>query len=153
MKFDNFVKYAGSNGTIFEASNGDKWLFFNSIGMKVPDGRNVCGNLTAMPDWIEELITSDDYDATTLYQAFVPSADSKASELMRRYQSISYFGEQKLLIDISNKAYGFIEKKDDVYCNSIEHDDVFYDALLITDDYGDEKEFKMICIVKNDLCC
>ena len=64
MKFDNFVKYAGSNGTIMEADNGDKWLFYNSIGMKIPEGKNVCGNEIVMPSFIYDLIyTYDDYDA------------------------------------------------------------------------------------------
>ena len=143
MKFDNFVKYAGSNGIIFEANNDDKWLFYDKVAMKIPEGRNVCGRVLHMPVYMEDLIYKyDDYDYAELTAAFVPTAYSKPSELMRTFTS------DDLSIDIYNKAFGFIEKKDCTCINAVEYeeDDKKYVALLVSSDYGDDKEFKMIYV-------
>ena len=146
MKFDNFVKYAGSNGTILEAANGDKWLLYNKVGMKIPEGRNVCGKSFKMPVYMEDLIYKyDDYDAAGLTAAFVPEAYSKPSELMRRFTG----GD--LSIDLYNKAFGFIEKKDCTYINQIDTDDELFTVLLVSSDYGEDKEFKMIYLESEDL--
>lgn len=150
MKFDSFVKYAGSDGTILEAENGDKWLCYDSIAMKIPEGRSVCGKSYSMPIYIEQLIyIYEDYDAAELTDAFVPTPHSKPSELMRK------FSGGDLEIDITNKAFGFIEKKDFTYINEVEilednGDTKRYKALLVSNDYGDDKEFKMIYLVKED---
>lgn len=148
MKFDNFVKYAGSNGTIFEATNGDKWLFYNQVGMKIPEGRNVCGKAFKMPVYMEDLIYKyDDYDKAELTAAYVPNAYSKPSELLRTFTG----GD--LSIDLYNKAFGFIEKKDLTYINAVdcEEDNKRFTALLVSNDYGDDKEFKMIYVESEDL--
>lgn len=142
MKFDSFIKYAGSHGAILEAKNGDKWLFFGDVGMKIPEGKNVCGIVGKMPEEINILITTSDYNACELEKAFVPNKDSKPSELLRK------FGNDDYEIDIPNKIFGFIERKDRTYISI--HDDIDYDytALLVTDDYSEEPDFKMIYIVK-----
>lgn len=148
MKFDNFVKYAGSNGTIFEANNGDKWLFYDKVGMKIPEGRNVCGKSFKMPVYMEDLIYKyDDYDEAELTAAHVPNAYSKPSELLRTFTG----GD--LSIDLYNKAFGFIEKEDLTYINQGEYpeDDMVYTVLLISSYYGDDKEFKMIYVESEDL--
>lgn len=148
MKFDNFVKYAGSNGTIFEADNGDKWLFYDKVAMKIPEGRNVCGKSFEMPVYMDDLIYKyDDYYAAELTAAFVPNAYSKPSELMRKFTG----GD--LSIDIYNKAFGFIEKSDYTYINYGEYpqDNKTFTALLVSNDYGEDKEFKMIYLESEDL--
>lgn len=148
MKFDNFVKYAGSNGTIFEADNGDKWLYYDKVGMKIPEGRNVCGKSFEMPVYMDDLIYKyDDYYAAELTAAFVPNAYSKPSELMRKFTG----GD--LGIDIYNKAFGFIEKNDYTYINAVDYDedDKRFIALLVSSDYGEDKEFKMIYLESEDL--
>lgn len=148
MKFDNFVKYAGSNGTIFEAPNGDKWLFYDKVGMKIPEGRNVCGKVLKMPGYMEDLIYKyDDYETAELTAAYVPNAYSKPSELMRTFTG------SDMSIDVYNKAFGFIEKNDYTYINVVgyDEDDIGYTALLISNDYGDDKEFKMIYLESEDI--
>lgn len=148
MKFDSFVKYAGSDGTILEADNGDKWLVYAKVGMKIPEGRSVCGKSYKMPDYMEDLIYKyDDYDAAELTAAFVPEAYSKPSELMRK------FSGGDLEIDLYNKAFGFIEKNDYTFINAMdcEEDNKRFTALLVSNDYGDDKEFKMIYLESEDL--
>lgn len=149
MKFDKFVKYAGGNGLIEEAHNGDKWLFYNGIGMKIPEGKNAYGNETMMPGGIDDLIYEyDDYDVCELKTAFVPNADSKPSELLRRFASKPKNGSEPLMIDIPNKVFGFIEKSDRTFINECGIGEDDYTVLLVTDDYGEVEEFKMIYIVK-----
>lgn len=146
MKFDNFVKYAGSDGVILTASDNSKWLGFGSVLMKVPEGKNVCGKVANMPEYMEDLIFNNSYSACELTDAFVPRCDSKPSELRR------VFSGSGRDINISNKAFGFIEKKDRTYVSSqvVYEEEVTttYTALLITDDYGedDDLEFKMVVI-------
>lgn len=143
MKFDNFCKFAGSDGVILVAPNNEKWLFYHNVGMLIPENKNVCGSVANMPDYLTELIYEADYEACELTSAYVPSPDSKPSELMR------IFAGMHNTIDISNKAFGFIEKKDNTYVATYEDEETNYTALLVTDDYDeDDLEFKMIYIVK-----
>lgn len=145
MKFDSFVKYAGGDGAILTAPDDSKWLFFDSVGMKIPEYKNVCGKESNMPDYVCELINETAFEPCGLTGAHVPYADSKPSELVRT------FGDGGLSIDISNKAFGFIEKKDRTFISEYEglDDDSTYKALLVTDDYDeDEPEIKMIIIKK-----
>lgn len=145
MKFDNFVKYAGGNGLILEAENGDKWLFYDKVGMKISEGRSICGRVATMPDYMRDLIYKyNDYDAAELTKAYVPNAYSKPSELMRRFTG----GD--LYVDLYNKAFGFIEKADLTYINEIDKEESIYTALLVSSDYGDDKEFTMIYIDKEE---
>lgn len=148
MKFDNFVKYAGSNGTIFEATNGDKWLCYNSVAMKIPEDSNVCGKVFEMPVYMNDLIYKyDDYDDAELTAAHVPNAYSKPSELLRTFTG----GD--LSIDLYNKGFGFIERGDLTYINAVDYEEhnKRYKALLVSKDYGDDKEFKMIYVESEDL--
>lgn len=148
MKFDNFVKYAGSNGTIFEVDNGDKWLYYDHVGMKIPQGRNVCGSKPLiMPEYMKDLIYKyDDYEDAELTAAYVPDKYSKPSELMRT------FSDGELSIDLYNKAFGFIEKNDRTFINSVyEADDRRYTALLVGAGYGDDLRFKMIYLESEDI--
>ena len=147
MKFDSFVKYAGGDGHIVTAPDQSKWLFFAGIGMKVPEYKNVCGGEINMPDYIDQLINEAEFKEAELTGAHVPHADSKPSELLRTFESNHGY------IDISNKAFGFIEKKDRTLIAQYEglDDDSTYTALLVTDDYDeDEPEIKMIVVKKED---
>ena len=139
MKFDNFCKFAGSDGVILVAPNNEKWLFYHNVGMLIPENKNVCGSVANMPDYFTELLYEAGYEACELTSAYVPSPDSKPSELMR------IFSGWHNTIDISNKAFGFIEKKDRTYIATYEDEETIYTALLVTDDYDeDDLEFKMI---------
>lgn len=143
MKFNNFAKYAGSDGVIFEVENGDKWLFYGSAGMKIPEGKNVCGNITKMPEFVYKLINTNEIEPCELEGAFVPNKDSKPSELLRK------FGKDVFEIDVPNKIYGFIESHDRTFIGIYDDYDNDYTALLVTDDYEDDPEFKMIYVVKD----
>lgn len=153
MKFDSFLKYAGGDGVIFTAECGEKWLFFDKIGMRIPEGKGVLGTVAKMPEYLEDLIYDREVVACELSYAYVPRGDSKPSEIKRVFT-----GTHGLSIDISNKAFGFIEKKDNTYITDVcivgEHDNTTTTciALLVTDDYGDveDLEFKMIVIHKEE---
>ena len=144
MKFDKFTKFVGSDGTIFEAKNGDNWLFFGCIGMKIPEGYGVAGRFAKMPKYIDDLINSEQVEAAELKAAYVPAPDSKPSALIRKFASRSFE------IDIVNKAFGFIERGDRVFIDEIEDDDKYYTALLVTSEYGSEAEFNMIYLESED---
>lgn len=147
MKLNNFIKYVGGEGIIFEAKNGEKWLFYCGTGMKIPKGKNVTGTMFSMPECIENLLTDDQYEACTCTAAFLPSPDAKPSELMRKFR----IPADDLYIDIPNKVFGFIEKSDGTFINEYyTDDDDHYTALLVTDDYGDDRGFQMIYIVKEE---
>lgn len=151
MKFDSFIKYAGSNGTILTASTGHKWLVYGCIAMMIPEGKNVCGRELAMPTYMEDLLYDYGCEACYLLDAYVPKADSKPSELMRVFANSDCSNK----IDISNKAFGFIERNDRTFISEHRAEDeegnvTKYTALLVTDEYGDvdEIDFKMIIVEK-----
>lgn len=146
MKFDSFTKYAGGYGSILTAKSGDKWLFFEGIGMKIPMYCTVCGTPGKMSESIEKLLYEfADFDSAKLTDAYLPEPYSKPSEVKR------VFSGGGLNIDITNKAFGFIEKKDHTYINEYENDDgERYTVLLVSDMLadGDAVDFKMVYVVK-----
>lgn len=146
MKFDSFTKYAGGYGSILTAKNGDRWLFFEGIGMKIPKYCSVCGTPGKMSESVEKLIYEfDDFDRANLTDAYLPEPYSKPSEVKR------VFSGGSLNIDITNKAFGFIEKKDFTYINVYENDDEEkYTVLLVSGGLadGDDAEFEMVYVVK-----
>lgn len=145
MKFDNFCKYAGSNGVILVAPNDEKWLFYHNVGMLIPDKKNVCGQVANMPDYITQLVYDLEYEACELTGAYLPDPYAKTSELIRHFTS------RDNSVDITNKAFGFIESGDLTYMSHYEDIDTSYTALLVTNDYSDNNaKFKMICIERED---
>ena len=131
MKFDNFVKYAAGHGSILVAENSDEQLFYEGIGMLIPQYSAVCGTLGKMPEYIDKLIYEfTDFDSAELTDAYLPEPYSKPSEIRR------VFSSDNLDIDISNKAFGLIEKADLTYINSYEdegEDEKRYVVLLVSD--------------------
>lgn len=138
MKFDNFVKYVGADGIILETSVNDKWLFCGSVGMLIPENRNVCGRIETMPEYIENLIDCD-CEPVELVEAVLPKPDSKPSELLRVFEG------KNTIINIRNKTFGFIEKSNRTFGAAFTKEGEINSALLVTDDYSENDfEIKMI---------
>lgn len=143
MKFNNFVKYAGSEGMIIESNNGEKWLLYGQTGMKIPETKNICGRVYRMPEYLEDALYNTEVEFCQLESAFVPNKDSKPSALLRRFSGEHY------TIDIPNKIFGFIEISDLTYIVKVDEIDESYMVLLVTDDYDEDPVIKMFYIVKD----
>lgn len=109
MKFEKFLKGSGIHGSIIKRRNGDKWLVYNDVGMKVPAGVvNLLGDGTAsdeVREMVEEIVTANPYDTAELTLAYLP-ADGKASDIIRIYST--GFSET----GIHNADYSLLEESD-----------------------------------------
>lgn len=141
MRFDKFVKHVGIDGMILKAENGDKWLWYGNVGMKIPENKNVSGVIHDMPEWLEDVIYNEDVKACELKRAYVPFADSKPSELLREFAN-----NLNMSIAISNKTFGFIERSDKTDICEFEVSDDKHTALLVADEFSYEDEFQM-CVI------
>ena len=146
MKTEQFIKFAAGNGTIF--SYRDKhYLFFDKVLTLLPSYSMVTStSISPMPEWLSEVLNTDEATECQLTDGFLPRADSKGSEIIR------VFGNDDVYL--TQKQYSFIEKKDRAfYCEGYKKDKdgntQHFDALLLTDEYGDEAEFKTILIGLN----
>lgn len=110
MKFEKFLKGCGAYGRILTRENGDKWLVYGGVGMRVPVG---VVNLLGAGDVgekvkkiVEALIKADTDDKVTLTRATVEK-DGKASDIVR------VFGDGlDIEIGIHNADFGLLEKTD-----------------------------------------
>lgn len=142
MKFEKFAKYAGCNGRIITMEDGEKWLFYDNIGMKIPDERQVCAVSNIKVEFLEQVLKSEK-EVARLTNAVLPNPNDKASELLRVYTS-----NTEKSIKISNKAFSFIDDDTDMtFITSIITDKAEYKALLVTDELKSE-EVKMIYIIE-----
>ncbi|WP_241360486.1 hypothetical protein, partial [Pseudomonas aeruginosa] len=88
MKFKNFVKMLGGEGTIYEAPNGDKWLG-GIVGtftmMKIPSfntGINA-KNIKPMNFDLAQAVVAEPDCECTLTSARLEHPDGKAGEILR----------------------------------------------------------------------
>lgn len=110
MKFTKFVKSLGTDGVIYETSNGNRWLATAAVFMRIPDGvQSVTGcAVREMPDPIERIITLIGRSAdAVLYKAVMPQPDSAIKDCIRVYKA-----HDALECPISNDAWTLIEKGD-----------------------------------------
>lgn len=137
MKFEKFLKSAGSHGLIFTRTNEDKWLICGGIGMKVPKGVNLMWS-GEVPEKVKDLViglvNADTDDKVHLTRAAVP-AGGKASDIVR------VFGDElDIEVGISNADFGLLEKTDinlaevEVFESGLEYLDGKYLVVLDTDD-------------------
>ena len=110
MKFEKFLKSAGTHGQVYTRDNGDKWLICGGIGMKIPVGvENLLGSGEVSEKTkaiIEGLIKADTDDRVVLTRAQI-TADGKASDIIR------VFGDRlDIEVGIYNAAFGLLEKAD-----------------------------------------
>lgn len=110
MKFKKFVKSLGTDGVIYETSNGDRWLATASVFMRIPDGvQSVTGcAVRDMPENIERITTQIGRTAdAVLWRAIMPQADSAVKDCIRVFKA-----HDALECPISNDAWTLIEKGD-----------------------------------------
>lgn len=111
MKFKKFVKAIGSEGIVYNRPNGERWLAFENIFMKIPeDIRSITSEeITDMPENIENIIRYDSFtEPCMLHRAVMPYADGVIKDCVRIYATENALC--KLAID--NTAYALIERKD-----------------------------------------
>lgn len=139
MKFEKFLKMTAGRGVIVDRGDGEKWLLFDGVLMRIPDAMNIIAALT-MNDkpFIYHIFNEyDDENISTadLTGAVLPTPDASASKIVRIFTD-SDGGE----IGVQNKYFGLIERGDDVVTV---YDDDYNDkpaALLILTGYGDNEE-------------
>lgn len=110
MKFKQFVKALGGEGTIYEAPNGERWLggVIGTFTMaKIPSFQTgiIGRTIKPMPDRLLDILHMDEVDAD-LISARMEYPDDKASDILRG------FGNSQDRVEIKNKQFGFIEKSD-----------------------------------------
>ena len=116
MKFEKHLKNTGICGTVFTASNGDKYLRAGRNGnvlARVPAGFAPVGQTATLglEGWIDEILINgaEDLCEAELYGAKLKK-DGKAKDIRRVWAD--GFGERRCEID--NAAFGLIERGDDV---------------------------------------
>ena len=149
MKFEKFLKMTAGKGVIIDHKDGEKWLLFNGVLMRIPDGVNVIAALRMeTPKFVENIINAYYYNEIStaeLTNAILPTPDASASKIVRIWNDADG-GE----IGIENKYFGLIEKDNSVmtaYDNGYDPDNPA--ALLILTGYCDNEEIEGI-IFDND---
>lgn len=133
MKFEKFLKMSAGRGVIVDREDGGKWLMFNHVLMRIPDGVNVIAALRMdesehIKKIFEEYATENCAGAE-LYAAELPTPDASGSSVIRIFRD-NDGGE----IGISNKEFSLIEKGDGVitvYDEEYNHD--VPAALMVTE--------------------
>lgn len=139
MKFEKFLKMTAGHGVIVERKDGEKWLLFDGVLMRIPEGVNIIAALRMdEPQFISNIFGEYDYEnisTTELTNAILPTPDASASKVIRIFTD-SDGGE----IGVTNKYFGIIEKGDDavtVYDEEYSDNPV---ALLVLTGYGENEE-------------
>lgn len=153
MKFNNFVKAIGSEGFIYKDEEGGKWLCGLGCALKIPETTgSVCSSKEfAAPTWFNDIVFSDpdDMHPVKLEEAYLPDADSKTSEVRRVFAL-----DGKYRVNISNKSFSLIEKRDftqSVECELPNRDDVMLGstALMVVDPISEPDEPNILGIIFN----
>lgn len=111
MKFTKFVKSLGTDGVIYEATDGSRWLATATVFMRIPDGiESVTGcAVREMPAPINKLVVQIGHSVQAdLHRAILPNADDGIKDCVRVY--LAYSGDMEL--PIANDAWSLIEKHD-----------------------------------------
>lgn len=140
MKFEKFLKMTAGKGVIVDRGDGEKWLLFDGVLMRIPDGVNIIAPLRMdEPRFVTHVFEEyDDENISTaeLTNAILPTPDASASKVIRIFTD-SDGGE----IGVINKFFGIIERDNDVV--TVYDDDYSTDkpaALLILTGYGENEE-------------
>ena len=111
MKFEKFLKSVGTHGEVIAATESEKWLVCDGVGMVIPRGvDNLLGTESKREyaSIVDVISTADFDDPLTLSRAIMPRADGKASDIFRVFTTASGLDE----IGITNADFGLLEKKD-----------------------------------------
>lgn len=140
MKFEKFLKMTAGKGVIVDRGDGEKWLLFDGVLMRIPDGVNIIAPLRMdEPRFVTHVF--EEYDDENIFtaeltNAILPTPDASASKVIRIFTD-SDGGE----IGVTNKYFGIIERDNDVV--TVYDDDYSTDkpaALLILTGYGENEE-------------
>lgn len=111
MKFEKFVKSLASTGTIYERTNGDRWLASPTAFMLIPPNtKSITGvGIFPMPDNIEKMIYQVGHaDEATLVKAVMPFPDGGIKDCLRVFET----RDGSIRCVISNDDWSLIEKSD-----------------------------------------
>lgn len=149
MKFKKFLKMTAGKAVIVDRGDNEKWLLFDGVLVKIPDGVNVIAALRMdEPQFVEHIFDEYDYkniSTAELTGAVLPTPDASASKVVRVFTDRDG-GE----IGVTNKYFGIIERDNDVV--TVYDDDYSTDkpaALLILTGYGDNEEIAGIIFDDN----
>jgi hypothetical protein len=144
MKFEKFLKMTAGHGVIVERKDGEKWLLFDGVLMRIPDGVNIIAALRMdEPQFISDIFeeyANENISSAELTNAILPTPDASASKIIRVFND-SDGGE----IGVANKYFGIIEKGNDlvtVYDEEYNPDSPA--ALLVLRGYGENEEIEGI---------
>lgn len=143
MKFEKFLKMTAGHGVIVERKDGEKWLLFDGVLMRIPDGVNIIAALRMdEPQFISDIFeeyADENISTAELTNAILPTPDASASKVIRVFND-SDGGE----IGVANKYFGIIEKGNDV---ATVYDEEYSDnpvAMLVLTGYGENEEIEGI---------
>ncbi len=141
MKFEKFLKMTAGHGVIVERKDGEKWLLFDGVLMRIPDGVNIIAALRMdEPQFISDIFeeyADENISTAELTNAILPTPDASASKVIRVFND-SDGGE----IGVANKYFGIIEKGNDVVTV---YDEEYSDnpvAILVLTGYGENEEIE-----------
>lgn len=139
MKFEKFLKMSAGRGVIVDRDDGGKWLLFDGVLMRIPEGVNIIAALRMNePQFISDIFEEyDDENISTakLTNAILPTPDASASKLIRVFSD-----DDGGIIGIQNKYFGLIEKGDDVVTVYNDECPDSPAALLVLIGYGENEE-------------
>lgn len=141
MKLEKFVKSVGTHGLIFE-NNGKKWLFDGTTMMLIPD--TICvGRAANMPEYMNPEMF--DNSNAKLIKAYLPSADSKAKDIVRVFKTAD--NDE---MEISQRDFALIESSDEtrILFDSYDIDECNIVGLGVYTGYGDDAQ--LIGIIFDD---
>lgn len=110
MKFEKFLKEVGTNGTVVEVNEFEKWLVCGGVGMIIPNGvDNLLGSKSndANINLVKALSNAELDDELTLDRAVLKDPQGSAKSIYRIFES--ELGET---VGIINGDYGLLEKTD-----------------------------------------
>ena len=149
MKFEKFLKMTAGRGVIVDREDGEKWLLFDGVLMRIPDGVNI---IAALRMEESEFITRifqeyarDNCASAELTGAELDPPDASASKVIRIFTD-NDGGE----IGISNKYFGLIERGDSVVNV---YDDEYSDdepAALMVAEFDPSEGAQIVGVIFND---
>ena len=150
MKFEQFAKNTIPYGCTIDMGKKGKWLRYGNVYMKIPEYVGSIGNVVSH-DGILELVLNvmEVTETADLIDAYLPEPDSKASEIVRVFENL----KETMRVEMSNKTFGIIEKKDMCFIDStiaaFDKKDKRVTALLVGKPVHDIDKFEIDGIILN----
>lgn len=143
MKFERFVKKVMPHGVTLTVDGG-KWLSSGRVFVKIPEWCGPMGVESKENNLLDDFINESGWgdDPAELKEAFLPSPDSKAKDIIR------VFSDGVNSVNITNEQFALIEKHDMCLIASMKIEGKFTTALLIGK-YADIDDFEPDAIIVN----